>query len=546
MINPSITKMDLSVRNIRTFIFGFEKFYGKNALIKFLESMGLPLSYFEDENNWVSFDYYCHFLDRLVEYSGSIDIPYKFGLNASMDKSWGILKIIIKSFLTCAFNYKALIALSPRWVKSGMYRIIKLKKNRAVIEYKLRQDLKQTKNNCLIGIQSQLSSIPIYYNSPPAKIRELQCAAEGADSCIYEITWRNPPYKKTGFYFLLIWIIISVGLSQLTQFNIISILFIHFLFILIIPVACYSLWKIIISKITLKEHYNKTEEQNELLGKNLLEIEKANEILQRKIEERTEKLTASNKEIEKSIAELKNNEDELIRSGKSALIGALTEEIANTLKKPINTIQGKLNEILQNTSASYDDDKINNILTNAQIAAERCEKIINELLSFSHNGNHSNYLEININMLIEECVTKANEEISNPDIEIETQLSDNLPKIFANYNQIKQVIMIFLTNANDAISELHKNNNSIKGKISISTSLKNKDILVEIKDTGCGIPKDAISKIFDPFFSTKTTSKRKGMGLTLSYNIIKKLDGRIEVESIPGKGTAFNIFIPAE
>jgi signal transduction histidine kinase len=545
MINPENTKMELNVRAIRTFLSSFEKIYGRVELDKLIKKTGMPLEYFEYEDNWISFNYYCDVLNEIVDYTGDPEITYKFGLTAGTSKSWGIIKTILKTVSSCAYAYKTIISLSPRWTKVGKFTFINFKKNTALLELRLQKGLIQNRNNCLC-IQGQLASIPTYYNLPPAKIKEIQCASNGADSCIYDISWRNLPYKKIGFYFVFTGILISLGLSQLIKLNIIDKSIFHFLFLIILPFACYSMWEIINSKITLKEHYKKTEEQNELLGKNLFEIEKSNEILQKKIEERTEELTASNKKIEENINELKSNEDELIRSGKSALIGALSEEISNKLIIPIKTIQVKLNETVQNKSSGESDNNIKNILINAQRAADRCEKIINDLLFISRNGNHSNHLEININMLIEECVIMANKEISDPDIKIMTYLSDNLPRIFANYNQLKQVIMIFLTNANDAITEHHKNKKDIKGEISISSFLKNKDILLEIKDTGCGIPKDVINKIFDPFFSTKTSSKRKGMGLTLSFNIIKKLGGKIEVESIPGKETTFKIYIPSE
>jgi signal transduction histidine kinase len=542
MINPANTKMELNVRTLRNFFSGFEKLYGKEELSKFIKGTGMPLDYFDDENNWISHNYYCIILDALVAYTGSIEIAYKFGLTAATNMSWGIIATILKGFASCTYAYKTVISLSPRWQKVSDTRFIMLKKNKATIEFRYINNFKQTKNNCLIGIQSQLASIPMHWNLPPAKIKELQCAAEGADSCIYELSWRNPPYKKTGFYFLLTGIVISIALYQLTQYKIISLSVIHLLLLINLPFVCWLIWKILNNKETLKNIHNKTEEQNKVLTGHLEKIEKANEILQKRVEEKTADLMNSNRDIEETITDLKNNESELIQSGKIALVGGLSEEIANKLKIPLDKVQKILRDIAIKTP---DNDPINDSLTSAQRAANRCEKTINELLSFSHSGNHSVLQEVDINKLIEECVVKANEDISNPDIKIHTKLSNNLPKIKADYKEIEQVIMNFLTNANDAITEARKNNNKKEGEISIKTSLNEKDILVEIKDTGCGIPKDAITKIFDPFFSTKTTSKRKGMGLTLSFNLIKQLGGRIEVKSIQNIGTNFSIYLPA-
>ena len=183
-------------------------------------------------------------------------------------------------------------------------------------------------------------------------------------------------------------------------------------------------------------------------------MKKQTKFCKKKWKKELKSLQHSNKEIEKKITDLKNNEDELIRSGRSALVGALSDEIANKLKMPLDKVQKKLRDIKKETR---DDDPVNDSLTSAQRAANRCEKTINELLSFSPSGNGSVLQEVDINKLIEECVIKANDEISNPDIKIKTKLSDNLPKITADYKQIEQVIMIFLTNANDAIGEALKN-----------------------------------------------------------------------------------------
>lgn len=542
MINPANTKLDMSVRNIRAFIFGFEKLYGKKELSKFIESTGMPLSYFEDENNWISFEYCCNFFDRLVQYTGNIEIPYEFGLTAGTDKSWGIVKTIISSFISCSFTYKSLVSLTPRWAKCGKYQILKLKKNKATIEYKLREDLKQNRNNCLVGIQSQLCAVPTLFNLPPAKIKELQCAAEGADSCIYEISWRNPPYKKFGLYFLFAGILISILLYKIYHFEFISYTFISVLFLINIPISAHFIWKLLKNKKLITENYKKIEEQNELLSKHLEEIERANEFLQKKIEQKTAELLTGNKDLEIKIADLENNEKELIQTGKMTLMGGLSEQVANRLKNPLE----KVKAILTNLTKKSNEEDFNESIEGAKRAADRCEKTLNELLSFSNSKDKITLCDVNINKLLAECVKKANEEKSDPYIKINTKFADELPLITADYKQLEQIIMIMLTNAEDAITEAFNKDNSEEGEISIGTSFKNKNILIEIKDTGCGIPKTAINKIFDPFFSTKTTSKRKGMGLTLSFNYIKQLAGKIDVKSEEGKGTEFIISIPAK
>jgi signal transduction histidine kinase len=539
-MNPANTRMELNVRTIRPFFSRFENLYGKKELMKLIERTEMPLEYFNDENNWISFDYFNIILKLLVDYTGDPEIPYKFGLTAALNMSWGVMATMFKSFASCSLAYKTIISLSPRWAKTGNFKSLKLKKNKATIEYKLREDLKQNKYNCL-SIQGSLASVPMYWNLPPAQINEIQCAVEGADSCIYELKWKNPPYKKTGFYYLLGGIVISLSIYIFEILENYILTSLRWIPLIIIPIIIVIVRKIISFREILKQNTKQKEDQNTTLEKNLIQIEKSNEILQEKVEDRVKELTASNKEIKKNIKYLQDNEDELIHTGKMTMVGQLAVDVANKLRKPVDKVQNNLQLIFARTTK---DDKIYDSLAGAERSAKRCEKVINDLLTFSGKGPDSSYREIDINKVIEEAIDNTLEEISNPKIKLIKELAENLPKISADYLQIKQVLMILINNAYDAVNDALKKDDRKEGEIKLSTSNKNNEIIIEISDTGIGIPKNIIGKIFDPFFSTKPAGKKKGIGLTIGYNAIKRLGGKIEVHSKHNKGTSFTIHLP--
>ena len=192
LIDPINTKMHLSVRSMHHVILAFEKMYGKKELLKFVEGTGMSLEYLQDQNNWISYDYCCKLLKALVEYSGDPLIPFKIGLTALTNTGWGVLRLIGSSILSCTYAYKKTVSFSPRWQKIAKFQFLKFKKNSAILELRYLENFKQNKNNCL-NIQGRLLLSRLSLNLPPAKIRELQCAAEGADSCIYELSWQNPP-----------------------------------------------------------------------------------------------------------------------------------------------------------------------------------------------------------------------------------------------------------------------------------------------------------------------------------------------------------------
>ena len=121
-------------------------------------------------------------------------------------------------------------------------------------------------------------------------------------------------------------------------------------------------------------------------------------------------------------------------------------------------------------------------------------------------------------------------------IELLLRLGENLPAVYADPAQVGQVVMNMLLNAIHAISP--------PGRIELSTGLREGQIEMVFTDTGAGIQEENLHKIFDPFFTTKDASKGSGLGLAVSYGIIKKHGGDIEVASMVGKGTTFTVRLP--
>jgi signal transduction histidine kinase len=132
-------------------------------------------------------------------------------------------------------------------------------------------------------------------------------------------------------------------------------------------------------------------------------------------------------------------------------------------------------------------------------------------------------------------------------VEVQKQLRADLPMVHADANQIQQIIVNLLLNANDAIGERG-------GTVTLATALRtNGDgtpvpgpaVEISVRDTGCGIPPTNLDRIFEPFFSTKGR-KGTGLGLAVAWGIVEKHSGRIEVESEVGKGTAFRVLLPVD
>ena len=249
-------------------------------------------------------------------------------------------------------------------------------------------------------------------------------------------------------------------------------------------------------------------------------------------------------EREKEIAEMEKNiaRSQLEHASKLATVGELAAGIAHEINNHLAIIASEAGLIKDLINPKFGqivsfEDLIPH-LDNIQNSAFRARDITRKLMTFVRKDDLKlDYHDVNqiINELLEGFFEH---ELYVSNITLEKKLAPNLPKVFVDPNSLKQVILNLLTNARDAITP--------PGKIIVSTRVENNNILISIKDTGCGITKEQMEKIFLPFYTTKPVGKGTGLGLSVSYNIIKSFGGTIEVESLYGKGSTFTIRLPVK
>jgi signal transduction histidine kinase len=175
---------------------------------------------------------------------------------------------------------------------------------------------------------------------------------------------------------------------------------------------------------------------------------------------------------------------------------------------------------------------LNTILKNI----ERIRKIVRELVDFARPSSYE-AADSNINEIISNAVGIVKYDRRMKSINIELELDNNIPTIFLVGDQLLQVFINILINAVDALTE-------DSNRIIIRSRKHKSNIIIEIEDEGVGIKPENISKIFEPFYTTKKVGKGTGLGLSVTYGIVKNLNGNIDVQSEPGKGTIFIITLP--
>lgn len=224
----------------------------------------------------------------------------------------------------------------------------------------------------------------------------------------------------------------------------------------------------------------------------------------------------------------------LLQSEKMAGLGRLAAGVAHEINNPMSGIMLYANLVQEELGPEHE---LNSDLETIVHEAERCKVIVADLLEFSHQTTYE-MEPVDFNEVIRKTLTILQHQPLFQNIAIESDLFDELPSIFGNAIRLNQVVMNIIVNAAQAMDG--------NGKITIiSRTRANQDINeIIIQDTGPGIESDLLEKIFDPFFTTKATGEGTGLGLSVSYAIVKEHKGSIRVASTKESGTTFTLRFP--
>lgn len=289
--------------------------------------------------------------------------------------------------------------------------------------------------------------------------------------------------------------------------------------------------------------------QNDLIVK---EFKTREDQLKELVKIRTLELEEKNKELEHAMVNLKKSQQQLIQSEKLASLGQMSAGIAHEIQNPLNFVNNfsqfsvvLVDEIL---ASKTDEDRLeigNDLRTNLEKIfhhGKRADSIVRNMLEHSRTSAGERQLT-DMNALCDEYFNLTYQGMRGNDpnfnCSIERELDPNLQKIELVSQEISRVLVNIFNNAFYAVR------NRTGAKVSLKTTNQNGQLLILVKDNGIGIADSILEKIFEPFFTTKPTGEGTGLGLSLSYDIIKSNGGEIKVESKEGFGTTFIISLPA-
>jgi len=259
-------------------------------------------------------------------------------------------------------------------------------------------------------------------------------------------------------------------------------------------------------------------------------------------EELRESARTLEQKVEKRTRELRRAQAETMRGEKLASVGLLASGVAHELNNPLTgilTFSHLLREKMPDKSPDADDMDL------VIRETKRCAAIIKRLLDFAREKQPEKKFT-DLNQIITDTVRIVEQPAHLRDIEIVLDLDRSLPPIWIDADQIKQVIMNMVVNAQHAVEE--KGNITIRTRRALdpraSAAEAKPMVAISIIDTGCGISEKNLKRIFDPFFTSKDVGRGTGLGLSVSHGIVEAHGGLIEVESKVGEGSTFRVFLP--
>lgn len=250
--------------------------------------------------------------------------------------------------------------------------------------------------------------------------------------------------------------------------------------------------------------------------------------LQRQMEE----LARQNHELEVALQELEKTQQELVQSEKLAATGKITAQLSHELNNPIHNVRSCLETARRKLAEGKDAGEY---LALAHDEIIRMGRLVQQMLDFYRPAVVERE-PVDVNRIIEQVLLMSRDRLSEHQIRLRKRFGRGLPPILASPDQMKQVFLNLILNAIDAMPS--------GGLLEIRTEAHYGECRIIFRDTGTGIPRDKLASIFDAFYTTKSRASGVGLGLSVSYGIVKSYGGKIWVESQPGKGSTFTVLLP--
>jgi len=247
------------------------------------------------------------------------------------------------------------------------------------------------------------------------------------------------------------------------------------------------------------------------------------------------------------ITESVKKETQLIQASKMTTLGQMAAGIAHEINQPLNIMQVTADFLQKmiDRGQKISDEELADIAGDISRNVQRASGIIQHMRDFSRQSEVVR-TRVDINNPIRDVFKVLGHQLEVHKVALDLDLAEDLPPIYADHNRLEQVFINLVTNAVDAMDAkaAATEEGAVQKRLAIRSALDNGKVTVTVSDTGTGMSKELQEKIFEPFFTTKEVGKGTGLGVSISYGIVKDYDGAIEVHSREGEGTIFELWFP--
>ena len=487
---------------------------GEHEMARIVSETGMSPAYLGDSNNWISFDYFCRLLGKLVETTGNERAPFEAALQHTDKSSYRGIGLFLIHMGTPGMAYRLIADYHRLWNTSTDCRIMDFKGSSCVMSLRYP---KQDKNNCL-AVQGSLAAIPHAFGLPAATVTERQCACDGTDSCVYEIHWIDKPVRIWGLNCALGGALVGSMLAFLVGWST-EIAFATLMF----PLVAYFMGREIDYRIRLGNVYRQNEEQATSLVEAIRAIEALNRQLEQRVRDRTVQLEVANKELE-----------------------AFSYSVSHDLRSPLRSIDGFSLAVLQDNADRLDVQSVRN-LKRVQTSAQRMGLMIDGLLALSRVTQKGIQSEpVDLSQMAEAIAQDLRQR--QPEREVEFVIAKHLVTQ-GDTVLLRLVMQNLLDNAwkytsKNSAARIEFGTTNIS---SVSTCPFKSEIekwkvkIFFIRDNGAGFDMQYAHKLFGAFQRLHTEKEFVGTGIGLAtvQRIIHRHGGKVWAESEVGKGAVF-------
>lgn len=425
----------------------------------------------------------------------------------------GLVRTLVAAVSNPGAAYQFWVNSASHWNRVADWSILAKGPDHCRLSMTLHPGHANTKSNCQL-IQGILTTLPRLWNLPPARVTEKQCSCSGSTSCIYDIRWTNPSFVRWPLFGVL-----SGGLLGAMLFSLEK-----------VSGSCgvaFSGLGLAIGfaiRYRLLNHSLKSQNSEQILSleNTVRQIEQLNEQLQQKVELRTTELATA-------LEDLKASREKEVVTARQAAVGVLAAGMAHELNNPLNAVALSLQGIREDTPEGGETYEL---VQSADVATRRCRRIVGELLAYSRD---SNCRLADVADIVSATVSIFQAEQSDT-LTMDFDIASNLPPVSVDRGQIQQAVMNLLDNAAQAMGG--------KGRITVAVRCDKEEVVISVRDTGPGISEETRKRIFDPFFTTKPQGKGLGLGLAITWQLVQRNGGTIDVKSQDGQGSEFMIRLP--